>query len=196
MAGTRVKARGESALAERFAVFAESLLTGVWIAVVSLGIVTYPAAFAAGARHLRRRTAHEGGGWREFAADFRAALRGGWLVGLAGWAAVAAVWVDVRAARAGIPGGPLVGALGVVALIGLVVAGLRAAAVWAPGTRWRTLLAEAGRRTVLDPAGSFLIIGGLAVVAASAWFSAPLAAPVLGAVAAAAVAVEERYRHR
>jgi hypothetical protein len=196
MAGTRVKARGESALAERFAVFAESLLTGVWIAVVSLGIVTYPAAFAAGARHLRRRTAHEGGGWREFAADFRAALRGGWLVGLAGWAAVAAVWVDVRAARAGIPGGPLVGALGVVALIGLVVAGLRAAAVWAPGTRWRTLLAEAGRRTVLDPAGSFLIIGGLAVVAVSAWFSAPLAAPVLGAVAAAAVAVEERYRHR
>ncbi|MFJ5998401.1 hypothetical protein [Streptomyces sp. NPDC092370] len=209
MAGTRVKTRGESALAiptsparaesrawGRFAVFAESLLTGVWIAVASLGIVTYPAAFAAGARHLRRHTAHESGGWREFAADFRAALRGGWLAGLAGWAAMAAVWVDVRAARAGIPGGPLVGALGVVALIGLVVAGLRAAAVWAPGTRWRTLLAEAGRRTVLDPAGSFLIIGGLAVVAVSAWFSAPLAAPVLGAVAAAAVAVEERYRHR
>jgi hypothetical protein len=196
MAGTRVKSRGESARAERFAVFAECLLTGVWIAVASLGIVTYPAAFAAGARHLRRRTAHEGGGWREFVADFRAALRGGWLAGLAGWAAVAAVWVDVQAARAGIPGGPLVGALGVVALIGLVVAGLRASAVWAPGARWRTLLAEAGRRTVLDPAGSFLIIGGLAVVALSAWFTAPLAVPVLGAVAAAAVAVEERYRHR
>ncbi|MFJ8596008.1 hypothetical protein [Streptomyces sp. NPDC093598] len=196
MAGTSVKARGESALAERFAVFAECLLTGVWIAVASLGVVTYLAAFAAGARHLRRRTAHAGGGWREFVADFRTALRGGWLAGLAGWAAVGAVWVDVQAARAGIPGGPLVGAFGVVALIGLVVAGLRAAAVWAPGARWRTLLAEAARRTVLDPAGSFLIIGGLAVVAVSAWFSAPLAAPVLGAVAAAAVAVEERYRHR
>ncbi|MFJ8053921.1 hypothetical protein [Streptomyces luteogriseus] len=196
MAGTRVKARGESVFAERFAVFAECLLTGVWIAVASLGVVTYPAAFAAGARHLRRRTAHEGGGRREFVADFRTALRGGWLAGLAGWAAVAAVWVDVQAARAGIPGGPLVGALGVVALIGLVVAGLRAAAVWEPGTRWRTLLAQAGRRTVLDPAGSFLIVGGLAVVAVSAWFSAPLALPVLGAVAAAAVAVEERYRHR
>ncbi|MFI6807382.1 hypothetical protein ACIBO6_20530 [Streptomyces luteogriseus] len=196
MAGTRVKARGESVFAERFAVFAECLLTGVWIAVASLGVVTYPAAFAAGARHLRRRTAHEGGGWREFVADFRTALRGGWLAGLAGWAAVAAVWVDVQAARAGIPGGPLVGALGVLALIGLVVAGLRAAAVWEPGTRWRTLLAHAGRRTVLDPAGSFLIVGGLAVVAVSAWFAAPLALPVLGAVAAAAVAVEERYRHR
>ncbi|MFD5951873.1 hypothetical protein ACFWAZ_31610 [Streptomyces collinus] len=209
MAGTRVKARGESVFANRpspartesrawgrFALFAECLLTGVWIAVASLGVVTYPAAFAAGARHLRRRTAHEGGGWREFAADFRTALRGGWLAGLAGWAAVAAVWVDVQAARAGIPGGPLVGAVGVVALIGLVVAGLRAAAVWEPGAVWRRLLAEAGRRTVLDPAGSFLIVGGLAVVAVSAWFAAPLAVAVLGAVAAAAVAVEERYRHR
>jgi hypothetical protein len=49
---------------------------------------------------------------------------------------------------------------------------------------------------VLDPAGSFLIVGGLAVVVCSAWFSAPLAVAVLGAVAAAAVAVEERYRRR
>ncbi|MER5827689.1 hypothetical protein ABT086_36985, partial [Streptomyces mirabilis] len=96
--------------------------------------------------------------------------------------------------RAGIPGGPLVGAVGLFALIGLVVAGLRAAAVWEPGASWRALLAEAGRRTVLDPAGSFLLVGGLAVVVASAQFFAPLAVPVLGAVAAAAVAVEARHR--
>ncbi|WP_432119886.1 hypothetical protein [Streptomyces sp. bgisy032] len=196
MAQARVKARGESLWAERFAVFAETLLTGVWIAVASVGVVTYPAAFAAGVRHLRRRTAHEGGGLREFVADFRTALRGGWLVGLAGWLALAAVWVDVLAARAGIPGGPFAGAVGVLALIGLAVAGLRAAAVWEPGVRWRTLLADAGRRTVLDPAGSFLIMAGPAVVVLSAWFAAPLAVPVLGAVAAAAVAVEERYRRR
>lgn len=108
----------ESVLAERFAVFAECLLTGVWIAVASLPLVTVPAAFAAGARHLRRRTAHEGGGRREFVADFRAAVRGGWLVGTAGWAGAAAVRVDVQAVRAGIPGGPLVGAVGILALIG------------------------------------------------------------------------------
>ncbi|MEU2286211.1 hypothetical protein ABZ614_30490 [Streptomyces sp. NPDC013178] len=200
MAQARVKARSPRRASllggEKFAVFAECLLTGVWIAVACLGVVTYPAAFAAGARHLRRRTAHEGGGWREFVADFRAAVRGGWAVGVAGWAAAAAVWVDVLAARAGIPGGPLVGAVGIFALIGLVVALLRAAAVWAPGTSWRALLGDAARRTVLDPAGSFLIVGGLGVVALSALFIAPLAVPVLGAVAAAAVAVEERYRHR
>lgn len=204
MAQARVKERAprkerprrESVFGERFAVFAECLLTGVWIAVACLGVVTYPAAFAAGARHLRRRTRHEGGGLREFVADFRAALRRGWAVGLAGWAAGAAVWVDVQAARAGLPGGPFVGAVGLFALIGLVVALLRATAVWTPGVSWRNLLADAGRRTVLDPAGSFLIVCGLGVVALSALFIAPLAVPVLGAVAAAAVAAEERHRHR
>ncbi|MGC9437086.1 hypothetical protein [Streptomyces sp. WG5] len=188
--------RGESRFAEGFALFAECLLTGVWIAVASLPLVTYPAAFAAGARHLGRRLAHERGGWREFTADFLVAVRRGWLVGLAGWAALAAVWVDVQAVRSGLPGGPFVGAVGVSALIGAAVAGLRAAAAWRPGASWRSLLAQAGRRTVLDPAGSFLIVGGLAVVVCSAWFSAPLAVAVLGAVAAAAVAVEERYRRR
>ncbi|MGC0378471.1 hypothetical protein [Streptomyces sp. SAI-229] len=199
MAQARVKARTarrESVFGERFAVFAECLLTGVWIAVACLGVVTYPAAFAAGARHLRRRTTHQGGGLREFVLDFRTAVRGGWAVGLAGWAVAGAVWVDVLAARAGLPGGPLVGAVGVLALIGAAVALLRAAAVWVPGTTWRALLADAGRRTVLDPAGSFLVVCGLAVVALSAGFVPPLAVPVLGAVAAAAVAVEERYRHR
>ncbi|MFF7054546.1 hypothetical protein ACFY94_39965 [Streptomyces griseorubiginosus] len=197
MAQARVKARRASVFGgERFAVFAEALLTGVWIAVAGLGLVTCPAAFAAGARHLRRRTGHEGGGLREFVADFRAAVRHGWLVGVAGWAVTAAVWVDVQAARAGIPGGPLVGAVGLFALIGLVVAGLRAAAVWTPGASWRALLADAVRRTVRDPAGSFLIVAGLAVVALTAGFLAPLAVPVLGALAAAAVAVEERYRRR
>jgi hypothetical protein len=192
----RAAAGKESVFNERFGVFAECLLTGVWIAVASLGVVTYPAAFAAGARHLRRRTAHQAGGIREFAADFRAALRGGWLVGLAGWAALAAVWVDVQAARAGLPGGPLVGAVGLLALLAAAVAGMRAAATWTPGAAWRALLAAAVRRTVLDPAGSFLIVGGVVVVVCSGWLIAPLAVPVLGAVAAAAVAVEERYRHR
>ncbi|MFI8188868.1 hypothetical protein ACIF8T_08715 [Streptomyces sp. NPDC085946] len=199
MAQARVKARSprrEPVLGERFSVFAECLLTGVWIAVACLGVVTYPAAFAAGARHLRRRTAHTAGGVREFAADFRAALRGGWLVGLAGWAVAAAVWVDVHAARAGLPGGPLVGAVGLLALIAAAVAGTRAAATWTPGAAWRPLFARAVRRTVLDPAGSLLLVGGFAVVVCSGWFVPPLAVPVLGAVAAAAVAVEERYRHR
>ncbi|MFD0058885.1 hypothetical protein ACFVHR_34760 [Streptomyces sp. NPDC127168] len=192
----RAGERGESRFAEGFALFAECLLTGVWIAVAALPVVTYPAAFAAGARHLGRRLAHERGGLREFAADFRAAARRGWLVGAGGWAALTVVWVDVRAVRDGLPGGAFVGAVGVMALIGAAVAGLRAAAAWHPGASWRSLLAAAARRTVLDPAGSFLLVGGLALVVCSAWFSAPLGVVVLGAVTAAAVAVEKRHRRR
>jgi hypothetical protein len=89
-----------------------------------------------------------------------------------------------------------VGTVGLCALLGAVVALLRAAAVWTPDARWRALLAHAGRRTLLDPAGSFLILAGPAVLAASAWVVAPLAVPALGAVVAAAVAVEERPRRR
>ncbi|MBM4831903.1 hypothetical protein ACFXC0_26975 [Streptomyces althioticus] len=189
-------ARTDSRAWGRFALFAECLLTGVWIALAALPLVTYPAALAAGTRHLRRHLAHEPGGWREFAADFRSAVRGGWLVGLAGWAAVAVVWTDLRAVRAGLPGGPPVGAVGVLALLGAAAALLRAAALWRPGVSWWPLVARAGRHTVRDPAGSFLLIGGLAVTVCSAWFSTPLVVPVLGAVAAAAVAVEERHRHR
>lgn len=33
---------------DRFALFSECLLTGVWIAVAALPLVTFPAAFAAG----------------------------------------------------------------------------------------------------------------------------------------------------
>ncbi|MCT2593207.1 hypothetical protein LHJ74_25425 [Streptomyces sp. N2-109] len=181
---------------ERFGVFAESLLVGMWVVLASLPLVTYPAAFAAGARHLRRHLDNEQAGWREFAADVRTAGRRGWLVGLAGWAAVWLLWLDLSAVRAGLPGGQAVAAVGVLAFLGCAVAGARAAAVWHPGASWRALLGAAGRRTVLDPAGSLLIVCGGAVTVASAWFAAPLAIPVTGAVTAAAVAVEKRYAHR
>ncbi|MFI9583284.1 hypothetical protein ACIHCQ_15845 [Streptomyces sp. NPDC052236] len=178
---------------ERFGVFAECLLTGVWIAVAALPLVTLPAAVAAGAAHLRRHLAQEPSGRREFTADLRAAVRRGWLVGLAGWAALALLWGDLTVVRAGLPGGRFVGAVGVLAFLGLVVAGLRAAVRWRPGSSWRELLPAAVRRTVRDPAGSLALVCGIAVVAASAWFAAPLAAPALGVVVAAALAVERRY---
>ncbi|MGW7084377.1 hypothetical protein ACWGH2_12870 [Streptomyces sp. NPDC054871] len=177
---------------KHFGTFAECLLTGVWIAVAALPLLTLPAAFAAGARHLDRHLSHEPGGWREFAADLRSAIRHGWLVGLAGWVALALVLADLAFVRAGLPGGPLVGAVGVLALFALVVAGLRAAVNWRPGASWRALLRGAAPRTLRDPAGSLVIVCGFAVVAASAWFALPLAAPALGMVAAAALAVERR----
>ncbi|WP_234018997.1 MULTISPECIES: hypothetical protein [unclassified Streptomyces] len=179
-----------------FGVFAECLLTGVWIALASVPVVTAPAAFAAGARHLRRHLEQRTGGLRDFVTDFRAAVRHGWLVGVAGVAAWAAVWVDLRVARAGLPGGQLAAAVGLFALLAAAVAVLRAAAVWEPGAAWRTLLGAAARRTVRGPGGSFLLVCGIAVTVLCAGFVPPLAVPVLGVLAAAAVAVEQRGRAR
>ncbi|MEU0087179.1 hypothetical protein [Streptomyces sp. NPDC006274] len=192
----RSATRHTSRLSTGFGVFAECLLTGVWMALAALPLLTAPAAFAAGARHLRRHLRHDASGWRLFAADFTAAARGGWLVGLSGLGALWLLWLNLAAVRAGLPGGPFTGTVGVLAFIAAVVAVLRAAAAWHPGARWRDLLPAAARRTVRDPAGSLLLVGGFAVVAASAWFMAPLAVPVTGAVAAAAVAVETRYAAR
>ncbi|ALC24883.1 hypothetical protein ACH46N_11495 [Streptomyces pristinaespiralis] len=182
-----------SRLSTGFGVFAECLLTGVWMTLAAVPLVTAPAAFAAGVRHLRRHLRHEATGLRHFAGDFRAAVRGGWLVGLSGPVALWLLWLNLAAVRAGLPGGPFVGAVAVLAAIGAVVAVLRAAAVWDPGASWPALLRAAARRTLRDPAGSLLLVGGFAVVAGTAWAVAPLAVPVTGAVAAAAVAVEARH---
>ncbi|WP_231626698.1 hypothetical protein [Streptomyces apocyni] len=183
----------QSAFRAGFGVFAECLLTGVWVALAALPLLTLPAALAAGAAHLRRHLADEPATWREFTADLRDAARCGWLVGLAALAALGLLWVDLTVVRAGLPGGPVVAAVGVLAVLGAAVATLRAAVRWRPGSAWRPLLADAGQRTLLDPAGSLLLVCGLGVVAASAWLALPLAGPALGIVVAAALAVEWRH---
>ncbi|MEU7293725.1 hypothetical protein AB0A76_11040 [Streptomyces exfoliatus] len=178
----------------RFGVFAECLLVGVWIAVAALPLVTLPAALAAGAAHLRRWTGDEQAGLRYFAADLRAALRGGgWSAGLGYGAALALVGADLAFVRAlPVPGGRAAGTLAILAALWLTVTLLRAATAWRPGLRWRALLGPAARRTLRDPAGSLLVVCGLAVIAASAWFSAPLALPALGILVASALAAEQR----
>ncbi|WP_406064471.1 hypothetical protein OG462_36430 [Streptomyces sp. NBC_01077] len=178
----------------RFAVFAECLLVGVWIAVAALPLFTLPAALAAGAAHLRRWTGDEETGLRYFVADLRAALRGGGRsAGLGYGAVLALVGADLAFVRAlPVPGGRAAGALAILAALWLTVTLLRAATAWRPGLRWRDLLGPAARRALRDPAGSLLVVCGLAVIAASAWFSAPLALPALGILVASALAAERR----
>ncbi|MFF6883960.1 hypothetical protein ACFY9F_12315 [Streptomyces sp. NPDC012421] len=178
----------------RFGVFAECLLTGVWTAAAALPLVTLPAALAAGAGHLRRSIEGEATGARSFAADVRAALRGGgWAAGLAWWAVLALVLADLALVRAlPVPGGRAAGALAILAALWATVTLLRAATAWRPGASWRALLGAGWRRSARDPAGSLLVVCGLAVVAASAWFSAPLALPALGLLTAGTLAAERR----
>ncbi|WP_419999483.1 hypothetical protein [Streptomyces boninensis] len=177
---------------DRFAIFAECLLTGIWIAVAALPLLTLPAALAAGARHLHRLLAYEQTGLRQYAADFRAAARRGLAAGCGCVLAAALLTADIAAARAGVPGAQLAGAVGGLGLLALTVVVLRAAVRWEPDASWRALFAAAIRRTVADPVGSCLLLSAPLVVGVSAALSLPLVAPALGMAVAAAIAVERR----
>ncbi|WP_410539296.1 hypothetical protein [Streptomyces sp. KL2] len=185
-------------LAARFALFAECLLAGVWLLLAALALVTALPAFAAACGHLRRYLDAERAGWREFAAEWAAAVRTGWRFSLLWWAALALLAFDLRVVSSGLlPGGPVVAAVGAVtaaAAVAVVVTGLRTAAAWRPGADWfRTGRAAVLRTLRTEPGGSLLLAGGLAVVGVAAWMLPPLAAPALGCLAACAVAAERRY---
>jgi len=69
--------------------------------------------------------------------------------------------MEALALLAGLPGGTVLGPPIGLLLIGLTVAGLRAAAGWHPGDSWIGVLRQAAARTVADPAGSVLLALGL-----------------------------------
>ncbi|MFF1835778.1 hypothetical protein ACFVXE_16485 [Streptomyces sp. NPDC058231] len=177
----------------RFSVFSECLLAGVWIALAALPLVTFLAAFAAGARHLRRYLAGERSGLWEFVADVRGAARSGWRLSLLWWAGLALLAFDWRVARSGmLPGGRALAAVSALGLLAVAVWGLRTAAAWRSGANWWHTARTAARRTVTDPAGSLLLVGGFVALAVATWQVPPLAAPALGCLAAAAVAADRR----
>ncbi|MFC9244085.1 hypothetical protein ACFT7S_08660 [Streptomyces sp. NPDC057136] len=188
-----VRGAGRPEKLARFTLFAECLLTGVWITIAALPLITLLPACAAGCAHLRRQLDGRRGGLREFAADLREAVRTGWRAALLWWVALALLAFDWQVARSGLlPGGRLLAAASVLGLLALAVAALRVSAAWRPGASWAPLVRTAARRTLTDPAGSLLLIGGFVALALTAWQVPPLAAPALGALAAAAVAVDGR----
>jgi hypothetical protein len=178
----------------RFALFTECLLTGLWLTLAAVPLVTVPAAFAAACAHLDRFLTGYPCGWRDFAADLRAGVRRSWWVALAGMGGIAVLVADVLIARAGAPGAPLIIAVSVALAVAMLVIGMRAAAAWTPRADWRELLATAARQARVDFRGNVILVGGLVVVAAVTWQLLPLFVPVVGCLAGAALAVHRRYQ--
>ncbi|MES4903764.1 MULTISPECIES: hypothetical protein [unclassified Streptomyces] len=179
-----------------FSVFAESLLTGVWVVLAALPAVTLLPAFAAGCAHLRRHLDGERSTVRDFLSGLREATRSGWRFSLLWWAALALLAFDLRVARSGaLPGGPALIAVSVAGTLAVIVLGLRTAARWRPGLGWSAVAQGAVRRGLgAELGGSLLLVGGLAVVTVATWQLLPLAAPAVGALVACAVAVESKGR--
>ncbi|WUD76384.1 hypothetical protein OG937_34215 [Streptomyces sp. NBC_00510] len=180
-------ADGARPRADRFALFAECLLTGVWLVAAALPLVTALPAFAAACGHLRRHLDGERSTWRDFAAETAVATRAGWRWTLLWWGVLTLLGLDLAVARSGMPGGGAFTCVGVLAAVALVVTGLRAAALWRPGEGGRGAAGRAVRCVVGDPGGTLLLAGGVVVVGVAAWMLLPL-----GAVALGCVAVERR----
>ena len=178
---------------QRFALFGEVLWVGALMAIVSIPVVTWPAAVAAGSSHLRRFVHAEATPVSEFFRDTVRALPGALGVGAATTALGVLVGLDVALAAGGaLPGGVavafLVGAVGAAALVLAVVA----ASLWSPGTPWKSLLRISPRVVRADLSGTAYTVVALALGAVIAWQFLPLGIPVLGMLAFALVAIGER----
>lgn len=168
---------------------AEVLLIGVLVCVTAIPVVTTLAAAAAGSTLLRElATTERTPTVRRYLALLGTALRDP--VGLVAPLAFATIGgLDIIAVLGGLPGGHVFGLVLLVVLSCLLVAGLRAAAMWGPGEPWRLVLAGAAERTVIDWRGSVMLVVAVlavALVVAQAW-AFVVVAPGLLVLAAVAV---------
>lgn len=175
-------AAGRPLFGSRFTLFADCLLLGVQTFVAALPLVTAFAAVTAACQVLGARVDRDAsvGYFRAFGAVLRSHV-GVTLVPLL-------LLIDVLAVASGAPGAfPLAAVLAV-----LVVVGLRAAALWAPGLRWSSVLSNAARQAGRDPGGSLLLLGAVAAAAALVSLVPLTVALMPGVLALAPVAIARR----
>jgi len=180
-----------------FALFGEVLLTGLLIAVAGLLVVTLPAALAAGIRHLRRYVNAEQSHTRTFWTDWRTALPGGLVVGLAATVIAVVLALDIVLANTGaLPGGPIIGVVGWAGLAVLAVALLVAAGAWTPESGWRTAVRGIPSALATDPVGAVYFAVAAVLTGVVTWMLAPLIIAGLGCSAFAVVAIPARRTRR
>jgi hypothetical protein len=178
-----------------FGLLGEVLVLGVLIALVSLPIITLPAALAAGVRHLRRFLAAEDSGLAWFWRDVRAGLLGGIAIGAASVVVALVLVLDIDLAGSGaLPGGEVIAVVGWVGLAALVLALFAASGRWTPETGWLAALRAVPSALRADPAGAAYLLATAGFAAVVTWQLFPLVIPALGCVALAIVAVPERPR--
>ncbi|KAA9089639.1 DUF624 domain-containing protein [Microbacterium radiodurans] len=180
-----------------FALFGEVLLVGLLVSLVSLPVLTLPAALAAGVRHLRRYIAADDSRVRFFWQDVRAALLPGLVVGLAAAVATVVLLIDIDLARSGfLPGGPVVGAIGWVGLAAVAVSLLFAASLWSPDLGWRGAIRAIPEAVRGDIAGAFYLLAAAGFVVVVTWMLPPLFVAGIGCAVLAVVSIPSRPRRR
>ena len=177
----------------KFALFGETMLAGLVVALCSLPVVTAVPAIAAGARHLRRHNEGYSDRVADLFRDVGAAIRRLWALGVCSALVVALLVIDVRAmTMLDIPGSRPVAIVLALAALAAALVVLRFAGGWDPADRALPGLRRALAESAADPLGSGLLllaIGGTAVVV---WMFPALAAIAGGILALAAYAIDTR----
>ena len=178
-----------------FGLLGEVLLIGIMMAIVSLPVITIPAALAAGVRHLRRYLKSDDSALVWFWRDARDSVLGGIGIGAASVVIAAVLALDIDLAGSGVlPGGPVVAVVGWVGLAALVLALFLAAGRWSPRVGWPGALKGVPGAVRADPAGAAYLVATGVFAGVVTWQLAPLVIPALGCIALAIVAVPERPR--
>lgn len=178
-----------------FGLLGEVLLIGIMMAVVSIPVVTLPAALVAGVRHVRRYVKAEDSALTWFWRDVRASVVGGIGVGAASLVVAVVLALDVDLASTGVlPGGPVIAVVGWVGLAVLALVLLTAAGRWTPGRGWLGALKDVPGALREDPVGAAYLVATAAFACVVTWQLLPLVIPALGCVALAVMAVPERPR--
>ena len=185
----------------RFALFSETLLAGVLVLVLSIPLVTIPAAYAAGIAHLERHLSGRDDSVRGLWGTFKAALPGSWKLGITTAAAAVVIVLNLLLAWVGqLPGrevvlpATLILAAGAAILLLRTAAGLPDAAVSSKDGKsaWRLALENAQSLSVRDWTGSLLLAAALFGAVVFVWMLAALFVVVPGTLILAAAAVKLR----
>jgi hypothetical protein len=193
----------------RFALFSETLLAGVLVLVLSIPLVTIPAAYAAGIAHLERHLSGRDDSVRGLWSTFRAALPGSWKLGIATAAAAVVIVLNLLLAWVGqLPGREVVLPATLILAAGAAVLLLRTAAAWSdfaghgvsggagsgPDARsaWRSALETGQAVSLRDWTGSLLLVAALFGAVVFVWMLAALFVVVPGILILASAAVKLR----
>jgi hypothetical protein len=195
----------------RFALFSETLLAGLLVLVLSIPLVTIPAAYAAGIAHLERHLAGRDDSLRGLWGAFQSALPGSWKLGITTAAAAVVIVLNLLLATVGqLPGSAVVlPATLILAAAGAVLL-LRTAAAWseaaqrdvawpdvdgeesaAPGT-WSAALGTAKALSLRDWTGSLLLAAALFASVVFVWMLVALFVVVPGMLILASASVKMR----
>jgi hypothetical protein len=175
----------------------EVFVVAVGVSLLSLAVVTFLPALAAGVEHVRRHVSARSDAVADLWRAFVAALRGVWPYAIGSVLLLALLGFNGVVAFSGrLPAGVAVGVVTVLALAALVVVMVRSAAAWRPEGTWRQAVRAGARRAAEDPLGSLLIVAALAVCVPVVWVVNGSAVLVPGLLAFSAAAVEARWDTR